>query len=166
MDAVRARGTIPPGSLEYLAQAAEGSLAVLLEEARRTGALYTAMHLGWDSDGRQTEARLLVVIHSFGRRADPIELLRALRARAAPPPRVDEREVGLVQFDETVVVRRAGLVESAHGRPLLHDEYYFPVPHDLERFALLDFSSPSIAAAARLGEMFASMAASFHFTEG
>jgi hypothetical protein len=78
---------------------------------------------------------------------------------------VDEREVGLVQYDETVVVRRAGVVESAHGRPLLHHEYYFPVPHDEDRFALLDFSSPSISAAPRLDEMFASMAASFHFTE-
>ena len=91
--AARARGTVPSESLEYLAQAADGSLAV------------------------------------------------------------------------TVVVRLAGLVESEQGRPLLHHEYYFPVPHDEERLALLDFSSPTTTAAPRLGDMFASMAASFHFTE-
>jgi hypothetical protein len=163
--AARARGTVPSESLEDLAQAAEGSLAVLLDEARRTGTVYTGLYLGWEPDGRQTEARLLVVIRPFGPSADPIDLLRALRAHVAPPPRVDEREVGLVQYDETVVVRRAGLVESEQGPPLLHHEYYFPVPHDEERLALLDFSSPTITAAPRLGDMFASMAASFHFTE-
>jgi hypothetical protein len=165
MAAVRARDIGPVASLDDLARAAEGSLAVLLQEARRTGAVYTALHLGWEPDGRQTEARLLVVLRRFGPDADPIELVRALRARSIPPPRIDEREVGLVQYGETVVVRRAGLMESEQGRPLLHHEYYFPVPHHEERLALLDFTSPSIASATRMGEMFASMAASFRFTE-
>ncbi len=78
---------------------------------------------------------------------------------------MDERQVDLVQYGETVVVRRAGLVETDSGQPLLHHEYYFPVPNDRERLALLDFSSPTIVAAPRLGDMFASMAASFRFTE-
>jgi hypothetical protein len=77
---------------------------------------------------------------------------------------VDERQVGLVQSDETVVVRRAGFVESNGGRPLLHHEYYFPVPDDEERLGRLDFSSPTIAAAPRLDNLFAGVAASFRFT--
>ena len=101
----------------------------------------------------------------FGPSADPVELLGALRTRPAPASRVDERDVGLVQYEETVVVRRAGLVEADNGQPLLHHEYYFPVPNDRERLALLDFSSPTIAAAPGLGDTFASMAASFRFTE-
>jgi hypothetical protein len=166
MASVRARGGVPEAALAYLAGAAEASLSVLLNGTRRTGAVYAALHLWWEPDGRRTDARLLIIIRRFGPSADPIQLLAAVRADAAPPPRVDEREVGLVQFGETVVVRRAGLVESESGRPLLHHEYFFPVPDDEGRFAVLDFSSPAITAAARLGQMFASMASSFHFTEG
>jgi hypothetical protein len=163
MAAVRSRGGLPEAALEDLARAAEAALAVLLQDASRTGAVYAAQHLGWQPDGRRTEARLLIAIRRFGPSADPIELLGALRTMPAPPSRVDEREVGLVQYGETVVVRRAGLVESDSGQPLLHHEYYFPVPDD-ERLARLDFRSPTIAAAPRLGDMFASMAASFRFS--
>jgi hypothetical protein len=155
---------MPDAALAYLARAAKESLEVLLGDARRTGAVYAGQHLAWEPDGRQIEARLLIVIRRFGPTVDPIDLLAALRRDAAPPCRVDERQVGLVQYDETVVVRRAGLVESNGGRPLLHHEYYFPVPEDQERLARLDFSSPSIAAAPRLDQMFAGMAASFRFT--
>ncbi len=163
--AAQAQGRLPDAALRYLAVAAEASLAVVLADARRTGAVYAGLHLGWEPDGRPTQARLLIAIRRFGPNADAIELLAALRARTAPPPRVDERQVDLVQLDERVVVRRAGLVESDGGQPLLNHEYYFPVPHDDERLALLEFSSPSITAAPRLVEMFAAMAASFHFTE-
>jgi hypothetical protein len=163
---VEAQDRLPGASLRYLAEAAEASLAVVLADARRSGAVYAGLHLGWEPDGRPTQARLLIAIRRFGPNADAIQLLAALRAQAAPPPRVDERQVGLVQLDERVVVRRAGLVESDSGQPLLGHEYYFPVPDDDERLALLEFSSPSIAAAPRLGEMFASMAASFRFTGG
>ena len=155
---------MPDAALGYLAEAAEASLAVVLADAGRSGAVYAGLHLGWEPDGRQTQARLLIAIRRFGPDADPIQLLAALRAQAGPPPRVDERQVDLVQLEERVVVRRAGLVEGDGGQPLLHHEYYFPVPDDRERLALLEFSSPSIGAAARLGPMFAGMAASFRFT--
>ncbi len=155
---------MPDAALRYLAEAAAASLAAVLADARRSGAVYAGLHLGWEPDGQTTQARLLIAIRRFGPNADAIQLLAALRAQAAAPWRVDERQVGLVQLDERVVVRRAGLFENDSGQPLLDHEYYFPVPDDQERLALLEFSSPSVAAAPRLGDMFAAMAASFRFT--
>jgi hypothetical protein len=132
---------------------------VLLEQVPRTGAVYAALHLGWAPGGHRVEARLLIAIRRFGPSTDPIALLGALRAGP------DERHVALVQFGETVVVRQAGLVDGHGGPTVVHHQYYFPVPGDEDRLALLDFSSPTITAAADLGDMFESMAASFRFTD-
>lgn len=166
MGAARQRGNPPGASLDLLAEAADTALGALLGEAPGTGAVYAGLHVGWDSDGRRIMARLLIVIRRFGPSTDPIELLTSLCQCLPGHPRFDERRAALVQFDETVVVKRAGLVEGDGGQPVLHHQYYFPLPGDEERLALLDFSSPTVGAAPRLDDMFESMAASFRFTGG
>lgn len=178
----RSRAGVPVGALDDLARAGELSLRELLQQAARTGAVYTALYLGWQPDGRMTPAQLVIAIRRFGPSVDPVELLDALRGRSPGQSdqlhqsgRVDERVASLVMYvsdppaeqdlpREAVVVRRAGLVEGDDGQAVLSHQYYFPVPGDKENLALLDFSSRALSAAPQLGEMFESMAASFRFT--
>lgn len=125
------------------------------------------------ADGPGMSASLTVVITPVAADDDgggpvtDVESLRAsLAGRSAPPQRVD---VGCVELPAGTAVRLCGLRENdlpGGGESVVTSmvQYFIPVP-DSAAFAVVTFSTPTLALAGPFTELFDAIASTFEFED-